>query len=206
MLGGGITVGAGQDEHPVRPMSQRGPNLLAGDQPIFPIGPGPGGHVGQVRAGVGFAVALGPKRGPGHDAGQKPGLLVGGAEGHDRGTGQAFTDVAEAPRASGPGVLLVPDHLLVKAEPPAPVFGGPPDAGPAVGAQVLLPRQTFLEQGMLVAWSASASHPGKIAVELLGQPPPGFGPEFLVLIGEPQIHSRERNAHLTERQISAFAP
>ena len=106
----------------------------------------------------------------------------------DRRADQALADVAEAPRALGPGVLLEPDHLLVQRQAPPAVLDGPADAGPAVGAEVLLPRPALLEQGVLVARAAPAPHDGELADEGVGEPRPRLGPEGLVLGAELQVH------------------
>ena len=53
VLGLDVAVGLGQDEHPVAPVRERGPDLLAGDAPVVAVGLGPGLDVGEVGARVG---------------------------------------------------------------------------------------------------------------------------------------------------------
>ena len=73
-------LGAADDEAPVRPLGQRGPDLLAVDDPLgvvtLALEAGRGLDVGEIAAGVGFGIALAPVLGAGDDAGQELALLL----------------------------------------------------------------------------------------------------------------------------------
>src|SRR5690606_21438257 len=109
-------------EAPVGPVGERRPHLLATDDPLVAVPRGPGGHVGEVAAGVRLGVALAPQLGAGDDPRQEASLLIRGAEGDEGRPEQVLTDVAETPRAPRPGVLLVEDHLLAEVEAAAAVL------------------------------------------------------------------------------------
>ena len=53
-------IGARDHEAPVGHVRERGPDLLAGEHPLVTVEHRPGLHRGEVRAGVGLAVALAP--------------------------------------------------------------------------------------------------------------------------------------------------
>jgi len=106
---------------------------------------------------------------------------VGLAERHDRGPGQPLTDVAEPARAAGAGVLLEPDDLLVGSVRPRPPCSlGQPTQFQPDRAEVLLPHQALVEQGLLVAGPAAALDPREVAFELLGEPGARLGAEGFV--------------------------
>ena len=115
-------------------------------------------------------------------------LLSGGAEGDQGGAEQALTDVAEASGPPRPGVLLVEDDLAAQRQPAAAVLGGPGDAGPAVGAEVALPREPLVEQGVLVTGPAPAPHLGELAAQAVLEEHPDLGAEGPVLRAVLQVH------------------
>ena len=95
------------------------------------------------------------------------------------------------PRRPGrprPGVLLEVDDLLVQRQAPAAVLLRPAHAGPAVGAEVALPGQALLEEGVVVAGPAPAPDDGEVAAQAVLEERAGLGPERLVLGAEPQVH------------------
>src|SRR5690606_20648540 len=187
-VGGGL--GAGQHEAPVGPVGERGPHLLALDDPIVAVAPGPRGDVGEVAAGGGFGGALAPQRLAGHDRRQGAALLLGCPEGDERGAEQALADDAEAPGTSRPGVLLVVDHLLAQRQAAAAVLGGPTHAGPAVGRQVALPGEPLVEQRALVAGTATPPHDREVAGQAVLEERPDLVAEGSVLGALPQVHPR----------------
>ena len=99
--------------------------------------------------------------------------------------------MAEPAGALGPGVLLVVDDLLAQRQPPAAVLLGPADAGPAVGAEVALPGQALVEQGVLVAGPAAAPHGGEVAGQALLEERAHLVAERPVLCALPQVHARD---------------
>ena len=83
--------------------------------------------------------------------GRNRAALLVGAERDERRAEQRLADVPDAARRPRPGVLLEVHDLLVERQAPAAVLLRPGDAGPAVGAEVALPRQALLEEAVVVA-------------------------------------------------------
>ena len=188
MLGVGVGVGAADHEAPVGPGGQRGPHLLAVDDPLVAVEVGLGLHVGQVGAGVGLGVALAPAARRREDAGQEAVLLLVGAEGDEGRPEQALAHEADPAGRLGPGVLLVPDDLLGDGQAVAAVLLGPADADPALAAEELLPLEAALEVLVLLARPAEAPQRGEVARQMGLEEVPGLGPERLVLVAEPEVH------------------
>src|SRR5699024_10248618 len=113
-----------------------------------------------------------------------PLLLIIVTEMDDGGSGEALADVAESTWSTSPRIFLEPDDLLMQVQTTSAVFDRPTHAGPAVRSEMLLPRVPLLEERMFVAWPTATSHLAEIAVERVGQPGSGLGPERLVLLGE----------------------
>src|SRR5690606_28122900 len=115
----------------------------------------------------------------------------GGAEGDDRGAEQALADVAQPSRPAGPGVLLVEDHVPAQRQASAAVLDRPADAGPAVGAEVALPGQALVEQGVLVAGPTPAPHGGEVAGQALLEERSDLLAEGGVVGALPQVHAAD---------------
>jgi hypothetical protein len=73
----------------------------------------------------------------------------------------------------------------------ASVLGRPADAGPAVGAEVALPGEPFVEQGVLVAGAAPAAPDGEVTAEAVLEERADLLAERLVLGAVPQIHDAD---------------
>ena len=167
VLGLRVAVGAGQHEHPVGPVGERGPDLLAGDAPVVAVGLGPGRHVGQVGAGVGLAVALRPQLGAGHD--RRAGTAACWSASPNAMIVGPTRPSPMWPSRPGPPARAYSSNQITcwcRLRPAAAVLLGPPDAVPAAGTEVLLPGEALVEQGVLVAGTAAAPHAGEVAVEL----------------------------------------
>ena len=76
-------VGADQAEDPVGVLAQRGPGLLAVDDPVVAVADGGGAQRGEVGAGVGLGEALAPPDVEVRRLRQEALLLLLGAEGGD---------------------------------------------------------------------------------------------------------------------------
>jgi hypothetical protein len=168
-------IGPGHHEAPVGPLGVGGPDLLAGDDPLVAVPDGPRLDVGQVGAGVRLGVALAPELGPLPDRLQEPLLLGLGPVGDQGGPDQALPHDPDPGRGVGPGVLLVPDHLLGHRRPPAPPFPGPAETDPAVGPQLSLPGDPDLPALVLVPGPAQPPGLGEGPDQVLLQPGPGLG-------------------------------
>ena len=183
----GAGFGPGQHEAPVGQVGQRGPGLLPVDHPGVPVQHGPGGHAGQVRPGPGFGVALAPQLADLPDRRQEALLLVRRAE-RDQGRAEQFLAHDRDPGGRvGPRVLLVEDDLLDQARAAAAVLGGPAEAGPARGGQVLVPGEPLVVPLVLAARAARAAQPGELAGQVGLQPFAHAGAEVLVLRREPHL-------------------
>ena len=181
-------LAAGDDEEPLRELRVGRPDLLAVEHPLAVVEPGLGLHVGQVGAGAGLGVALGPQLLDGQDLGQEPLLLLVGPERHQRRTEQLLAEVVDPRGGVGPCVLLVEDHLLPQREAAAAVLLGPADAGPAVLGEVPVPGQPLLDRLVLLARAAEPLDARELAGQVVLEPRPDLGPEGLVLGGVAQVH------------------
>ncbi len=106
-----VGVGADQGEDPVAVLAERGPRLLAVDDPVVAVLDRGGAQPGQVGAGVGLGEALAP---PDVEVGglrQELLLLLLGAELRDDRADHAGVE-RQRRRHAGPLHLLVPDVAL----------------------------------------------------------------------------------------------
>jgi len=135
----GLGVGAGQQHHPVRDVSQRGPDLLAVDHPVLAVLHRASLERGQVGAGVGLGVALAPDLLAGEDFGGVALLLLFGPVGDDRGAGHADAQDVQDGRGLGQRHLLLQDQLLHEGESLAAVFLGPGEPDESGVEELALP-------------------------------------------------------------------
>src|SRR4051812_44612160 len=170
-------------------MGERGPHLLAVEHVVVTLEPGPGGDVGQVRAGPGLGVALAPQLLDGHDRRQEAPLLLLIAERDQGRSEQLLTEVVDPGGCIGAGVLLVEDHLLEQGEAPAAVLLRPADAGPAGRGEVPVPGDPLVVRLVLASGTALAPQSGEVAGEVVLQPRPDLGAERLVLAAVGEIHA-----------------
>ncbi|MCY1242335.1 hypothetical protein D9M72_552890 [compost metagenome] len=165
-------------------MRERGPHLLAADQPAAAGGVADRAraHIGQVRARAGLRIALAPERGAVADAGQQARLLVRGAEGDQGRADQPFTDMAHAARAAGARVFLVEDHLLHHRQLAPAMRARPAQPGPAALGQAPFPRLAQFGEGLFVAGAAAVLQAGKLAGQVGGHPLRHLGAECLLFM------------------------
>ncbi|MNE02812.1 hypothetical protein D3C80_952950 [compost metagenome] len=189
-------LGARQHEAPVGLVGQRGPDLLPAYQPALAAGieAGAGLYVGQVRAGAGFGVALAPERLALEDARQQSLALLGRAKSGKGRADQPLADMAHAPRAAGPGVFLVEDHLLADAQAAAAVFGLPAHTHPATGCQLALPGFAFDGEAVLVARAAAKAQRREFALQVRRQPAGNLLAEGFVRRTEADFHGCSPNS------------
>ena len=107
---GHVRVGAGEQQAPARDVRERGPHLLAVDDPLVAVAHGAGREAGEVAARAGLAEELAPDLFGGPQRLQPAGLLLVGAERDDRRRGHAEADDV-APRVEVVGAAL--GELLV---------------------------------------------------------------------------------------------
>ena len=163
-------LGARQHEDPVRQVGPGGPDLLPIDDPVAVFQARASAHGGQVRAGAGLGVALGPELSPLADGRQKACLLLGRAMHQQGGRQQRLADVPQAPGAARPGVLLVIRHLLRQRPAPPAVLARPAHGRPPALGQRLLPaaREARIEAGL--ARAVQALQGRKVTLQLSLQP------------------------------------
>jgi hypothetical protein len=173
------SVSSHQQDHPLRPHRDRGPDLLSVHHVLVPVPDRLAAESGEVAAGIGLGVAGAPLVGPVEDVGDEALLLLVGAvldqrrpdpgEAHEAGTER---------RRLAPRHLLLQDHLLGDAAPAAADLLRPGESHPALAADLLLP----------------GGHEGEVALalgpEVLVQEPEHLGAERLLFGGEAEIHQR----------------
>ncbi|MND82881.1 hypothetical protein D3C80_747250 [compost metagenome] len=183
-------LGAGDDETPVRFVGQRSPDLLPVDDPTVAafIQCRAGLDVGQVRACAGLRIALAPEVVTTDDARQKALFLLFAAEGGNGRPGQAFADMAHAPRATGAGIFFMEDHLLGDRQAAPAMLRRPADAGPATAGQLAFPGLARFGEHMFVARAAAKTQWLELAAQIGGQPVGHLLAEALVLLAETDLH------------------
>src|ERR1700758_2847945 len=100
-----MRVGTGEQQAPARFVGERGPHLLAGDDPLVAVLAAAGPEAGQVAAGAWLAEQLAPDLFGGPQRLQPAGLLLIGAERDDRRRGHAKADDV-TPRVEFVGAAL----------------------------------------------------------------------------------------------------
>ncbi len=104
-------------EHPLRDMRQRGPDLLAVDDPLTVLDTGIRRDPGEVGACTGFGVTLRPQLGDVDDARQEALLLLLRAVRDERRTEQLLAQMIHPGGRVGAGVLAVEDDPLLQRRP-----------------------------------------------------------------------------------------
>lgn len=176
----GSRFGAADRETPVGGVRVGRPDLLPVDDPLVAVRTRLGLHVGQIRTGTGFGVALTPEFVHGHDLGEEPLLLFRRPEGDQGGAEKLLAQVVHPSRGVRPRILFMEDDLLDQAEAAASVFDRPTDTGPAVLGQVAVPVQASGVGLVVLARPAETHQVAPLATQLLGQPVPDLRPEVLV--------------------------
>ena len=157
-------------ETPVAHVGERGPDLLAVDDPLVTLESGLGLHVGEIGSGVRFAVSLAPPFVAAQDAGQETRALLRSAVLDDRGREQVLTHVIGASRCFGAHVFLGPDDLLIDRRAASAEFLRPPESDPSRFAEHLLPLDTNVEPDLFVARAAAPAQGGEFAGHVGAQP------------------------------------
>ncbi len=155
-----VWIGPADHERPLGHLSQRGPDLLAGDQPPVADQAGPSGDVGQVGAGIGLGVPLAPVLGAGEDGWNEPILLLQCPVGDDGRAEQGEADVGDAARCPSLDVGLVEDNLFGQGGVTATQALWVVEAQPSARGQLALPSQEDLGLNVLLADAAPASQVG----------------------------------------------
>src|SRR3954466_9318048 len=137
LLGG--RIGAAEAEDHVGVLGERGPGLLAVDDPLVALALGLGLERGEVGAGAGLGEALAPPIVDIGDAGQKPLLLLFFAEGVDHGTDHADAEGERLRRRIGLQ-LFVEDVVLHGGPAGAAILLGPVADAPALLVEDAPPR------------------------------------------------------------------
>ena len=132
-----VSVGAGEQEHPVRLAGPGRPHLLAVDHPLLAVEHGASGQRGEVAPGPRFGEALAPAVVTTEDPRQEPPLLRLGAPPQQRAAEHLDTErvVVSHGRDAGTGELLHQHDLLAPAEPGSAVLRRPRDPQQPVGRQ-----------------------------------------------------------------------
>ena len=109
-----VGVGAGEAEHVLGHVGERGPDLLAVDDVVVAVADGAGLEGGEVGAGLGLGEALAPHVFAGEDAGDVLLLLLVGAVHEDGGPEDRDAEPADEDgrRGRACGRLHVVDELL----------------------------------------------------------------------------------------------
>ena len=131
---GASGVGPAGEPDPVGVVPAGGERLLAVDDVLVAVSHGAGAEAGQVGAGARLAVADREVQLPGEDLGEEGLLLLLGAELHERRADGVQRDERE--RDTGAVRLVVEEVLLHRGAALPAVRGGPPDAEPAVLAEL----------------------------------------------------------------------
>ncbi len=187
-------VRARDHEAPVGHVCQRRPDLLAREHPLVTVERGAGLHRGEIRAGVGLAVALAPSLLTPQDRRKEPVLLFGRPELDEGRCQQVLAHVVHARRRLGTRVLLGPDDLLGKGRAPAAVLDRPPEADEAGAPELPFPADPGVEPEVLVAGAAASAQRGVVAGDVLRQPPRDVVTELLVVVGDLNVGHRGRQA------------
>src|SRR6185437_13447255 len=122
---GRFAIGAGKQEHPMRMMRERGPDLRAVDYKIAIPFDGMGLQRGKVRSRIGFRVSLAPQLGARQDIAQvtlflrvSPPMNQGRSEQPDTGSRKRHS-------AAGQFKLLVADDFLQQRAAASAILLGP---------------------------------------------------------------------------------
>src|ERR687897_136731 len=134
-----VGVGAGDEHAQIGDVATGGPDLLAGDDPLFAILLGPALQPRQVGPGSGLAEELAPASLPGDDVAQVARLLVVVSVNHDRRAGEHQAEAAGGRKRAEVGDRLLDPVAVVAAEVLAEPRAGPRGDGPARGAEPLPP-------------------------------------------------------------------
>ena len=184
LLGAGrIDLGAGQAQAPGGELGVGRPDLAARHLEAPLDRRGPRGEGGQVAAGVGLAEELAPDLPRREDGRQVAQPLVLGAVGQECRAHQVDADPVDGLRGLGPGVLALVESDLHRRGTATAIGAGPVDTHPAVGRHGGLPLPA---PGHLVGQVDE----GGRAAQVIGQPRPERGGEFLVLLVQREIHAR----------------
>ena len=189
---GNVRVGAGDDDPVGAQVGQRGPHLLAVDDPLVAVSLGPGLQAGHVGACSGLREHLAPHVLCGDDAGQVGRLLVVGAVLGHHGQAHPVGDEQVVGHVGVAAVLLAPHPVVGLGQPGAAVGGRVGQPGQTCGGQRLLeslrrPQPRFAPR---VGSPAEVDAGGVLVEEGLAA-----GPERLVLFGGQDVvgHGRQRS-------------
>ena len=103
---------------------------------------------------------------------------------------QPFADMTHASRATGAGVFLEEDHLLVDAQPPATMLHGPARTNPATLGQHLFPGLAQVGSKVFITGPAPEPQYLKFPCQVLLHPLRDLFAKLLVCCAEANIHER----------------
>src|SRR5208283_1104679 len=185
MLGGG-GIGAGQEEHPLRVMGQRGPYFRAIDDEMAVLLDGAGLQRGEVRAGVGLRIALAPDFRAGEDILEMGAFLFVRSPMDERWADQPDAGTGEGHTAADQFELLLADDLLQRGPAATAIFARPGNPEPSACAELGVPAQRrFPTDVFLVAERADG---GYRVLAIVRQPLAKFGPHRFVFPAVTEIH------------------
>ena len=178
---------AGQHEDPVGVLGQRGPDLLAVQDPLAVALGGGGGHAGEVAARAGLRIALAPQLPCFQDRGHEALLLLGRPERHQGRPEQHHAHVGK-PAGGARGGVGVEEHDLLgqRASPAADRFGKV-EPEPSPRRELPLPGDLDFDRHVVLSGEAPAPVPGEFADQVLLEPgahlvgeagEPGVGPKI----------------------------
>ena len=122
---GHVEVRAHQNEHPIRVVRTRSPDLLAVNHKVVAIVIGPGPQAGKVATGAGLAVALTPLHLGLRDSRQVAQLLFFGSKLQQRGADHARAETREWRTRAEPRHLFEQANVFIFAESAAAILRRP---------------------------------------------------------------------------------
>ena len=163
-------LGTRDHEHPLRHVGERGPDLLAVDDPLAVFEPRRRGHAREVRSGARLGITLRPQLGDIDDAGQETPLLLVGPVGDERGAQQFLAQMIHARRCVCTCVLAMEDDALFERRTTTAVLDRPADAGPPGAREVTIPFEALGEELVFAARPPTTLQIGEVASEVLVEP------------------------------------
>ena len=136
--------GAGQEDAPVRSPCPAGPDLLAVDDELLPVGHRPGRQRGQVGTGARLGEQLAPHPLAASGRRQVSLLLLGRAVRQQRAGGQHQPNHVQHRRHAGDGGLFHPGRRVFQGQAGAADRFGPVDGGKTPVVQAFLPSHTLV--------------------------------------------------------------
>ena len=170
----------------MRPMPERGPDLLAVDDEVVTVSHRSGAQRGEIGSGFGLRHPLAPDVVGAHHPGEQRRLLGFGAVLHDRGSDVVQpNDVERHGSPSARGFLGV-DQLLEHRRSAATVVARPGDRGPPRVRHRLVPGTQHFERRVVAASGASSGD--QLSRQICGQPVAQLGAELFHFRWVGEVH------------------